>query len=119
MITQYEVPSYLTQELPAFNFRPQLLPLSMNIYKELQHFTEYTRQAIEGHNYGLVKRCFQLANKLYEQGDTHVRSSIENIYIFSFSSIFPRDKVQKAILRSLIPDRLHALYINQIYQRGC
>ena len=119
MITQYEVPRYLEQQLPVFTCQPQLVALKMNIYKELQHFTDYTRQAILQHNYALVKRCFRLADRLYTQGDTVVKSAIENTFIFSFSSFMSRDNVEKLILKSFIPDRLYSLYLKQISKSGC
>src|ERR1700733_3903271 len=119
MITQYEVPGYLERQLPFFTSQPKLAALHMNIYKELQRFTDYTRQAISQHNYLLVRKCFRLADKLHPQGDIIVRSAIENIFIFSFSSFMPRDIAKKMILRSFIPDSLYTLYLKQIGQSGC
>jgi hypothetical protein len=119
MITQYEVPRYLEQQLPVFSCQLQLAALKMNIYQELQHFTDYTKQAILQHNYALVKRCFRLADKLYMQGDSVVKSAIENTFIFSFSSFMSRDNVEKLILKSLIPERLFTLYLKQIGKSGC
>jgi hypothetical protein len=119
MITQYEVPGYLTQQLPAFTFQPRLGHLDLNIYKELQHFTDYTRQAIDRHNYLLARKCFRLDDKLYGQGDITVKNAMENIFVYSFSSLIPEGKVEKGIQKSLIPATLYSLYLKQIYQTGC
>jgi hypothetical protein len=119
MITQYEVPGYLTQTLPYFSSKMQLGTLSMNIYKDLQNFSNYTRKAIQEHNYILAKRCFQLAGKLYEQGDTIVKNAIENIFVYSFSSFFPKENTEKVILKSFIPAQLYSLYNQQTNQSGC
>jgi hypothetical protein len=119
MITQYEVPTYLTQILPAFACKPQIGSLSMNVYKEMQHFTDYTRTAIEEHNLILVKKCFRLADKLYGQGDAIVKNAIENIFVYSFSSFFSRKTVEKMILKSFIPATLYALYTKQLGRAGC
>ena len=119
MITQYEVPGYLTQVLPAFASQPQLGSIGMNLYKELQHFTEYTRKAIEEHNYVLAKRCFRLAGKLYEQGDVVVQNAIDNVFVYAFTSFFPHEDVEKAIVKSIIPASLYALYIKQITRNDC
>jgi hypothetical protein len=119
MITQYEVPGYLTKLLPAFTLRPQPGHVSLNIYRELQYFTDYTRKAIDRHNYELAKKCFHLAGILYAQGDAIVKNAIENIFVFSFSSIIPQNNVEKVVLKSFIPVSLYALYLKQISHGGC
>jgi hypothetical protein len=119
MITQYEVPVYLTRLLPAFTLRPQPGTVTLNIYRELQYFTDYTRNAIDRHNYELAKKCFHLAGILYGQGDVTVKNAIENIFVFSFSSIMPHNNVEKVVLKSFIPTVLYSLYLKQINQRGC
>ena len=119
MITQYEVPGYLGRLLPSTMIEPGLGHINMNIYKDLQHFTDYTRQAVDEHNYALAKRCFRLAEKLYDDGDAIVKNAVENIFVFSFSSIIPQDGVERIILKSYIPVTLYALYVKQINQGGC
>ena len=88
MITQYEVPGYLEQQLPAFASQPRLVAVDMNIYMEVQHLADYTRQAIEQHNYPLVKRCFRLADNLYRLGDNIVRNAVENIFIIIINRLY-------------------------------
>jgi hypothetical protein len=119
MITQYEVPGYLAEVLPARALQPQICHLTMNIYKDLQQFTDYTRQAVDQHNYTLAKKCFRLADRLYTNGDRIVRNAVENIFVFSFSSFIPRDSVEKIILKSFIPATLYALYVKQVSEGGC
>ena len=119
MITQYEVPGFLAQVLPVQARRPQMGPVSMNIYKDLQQFTDYTRQAVDRHNYTLVKKCFCLADRLYTNGDRIVRNAVENIFVFSFSSFIPQDSVERIILKSFIPATLYALYVKQVTEGGC
>ena len=119
MITQYEVPGYLAQVLPVSALRPQPGHISLNIYKDLQHFTDYTKAAAEGHHYSLVKKCFRLADKLYANGDAVVKNAVENIFVFSFSSIIPQDSLEKIIFKSFIPVTLYALYVKQVTRGGC
>ena len=118
MITQYEVPGYLAQVLPPSTLKPQPGHISLDIYRELQQFTDYTKAAANGHNYSLVKKCFHLADKLYTNGDTVVRNSVENIFVFSFSSIIPQDSLEKIIFKSFIPVTLYALYLKQATHGG-
>ncbi len=91
----------------------------MNVYKDLQQFTNYTRQAVDQHNYTLAKKCFCLADSLYTNGDRIVRNAIENIFVFAFSSFIPRDSIEKIILKSFIPATLYALYVKQVTGGGC
>ena len=119
MITQYEVPDYLSHLMPAAMLQPKLGPITTSIYKDIQHLTNYTRQAVDKHNYTLAKRCFRLAEKLYNQGDVIVKNAIENIFVFSFSSIIPQGGVERIILKSYIPLTLYALYVKQVNQGGC
>ena len=119
MITQYEVPDYLARLVPSTMLQPELVHINMSIYKDLQHFTDYTRQAVDEHNYALVKRCFRLADKLYADGDATVRNAVENIFVFSFSSIIPQSGVERIILKTFIPVKLYSLYVKQINQGGC
>jgi len=119
MITQYEVPRYLGRLLPVALLQPKLGHINMNIYKDLQRFADYTKNAVGQHNYALAKRCFRLAEKLYANGDAIVKNAVENIFVYSFSSIIPPDGLDRIILKSYIPVTLYALYVKQINQGGC
>jgi hypothetical protein len=119
MITQYEVPGYLARLLPAATTVPQFGPINVSIYKDIQRFTDFTRQAVNRNNYTVAKRCFHLADTFYRQGDAIVRNAVENIFVYSFSSFIPQNGVEKLILKSFIPASLYALYSRQIGQGGC
>ena len=119
MITQYEVPGYLARVLPESTLKPQPGHISLNIYRDLQHFTDYTKAAAVRHDYSLVKKCFRLADKLYSSGDTMVRNLVENIFVFSFSSIIPQNSLEKTLFKSFIPVTLYALYVKQATHGGC
>ena len=119
MITQYEVPGYLVELTSKFSTGDESGVTRTNIYKEIHQFTEYTRQAVEKNNYALAGKCFGLADKLYTDGDTVVKNAIENIFVFSFSSFIPQDKVENLILKSFIPGKLYSLFLNQMNHGGC
>ena len=56
-----------------------------------------------------------LADNIYEQGNPLVRNAIENVFIFSFSSIMALyNIVEWRIVQSYMPARLYALYIQQV-----
>lgn len=119
MITQYEVPSLLRKEQVVTN--EPLYPgnISMDVYKCVHSFTEYTRKAVQDHHLLVVKKCFRLADQLHHYGDAVVKMCIENIFIYSFSSFLPKDRIERLILQSLIPADLNTLYIKQVAASGC
>ncbi|MFT3934486.1 MAG: hypothetical protein QM726_12765 [Chitinophagaceae bacterium] len=119
MITQYEVPGYLLQILPANALQTGPANINMHIYKDMQSFTDYTRQAVTHHNYSVAKKCFLLAEKLYKLGDKTVRLTIENIFVYSFSSFIPENNIDRIILRNYIPAALYSIYMKQVNSCGC
>jgi hypothetical protein len=119
MITQYEVPSLLNEELPSLENRTCPVHLSMSVYKTIHDFTEYTKSAVQKHHLPLAKKCFKLAEKLYSDGDKIVRMCIENIFIYSFSTLMPEDRIERIILQSNIPDTLNTVYIKQVSACNC
>ena len=119
MITQYEVPSLLRQEIPQLVEKTYPSKVSLEIYTSIHSFIDFTRHAVEDHNLTLAKKCFALAGNLYRNGDRMVRLIIENSFIYSFSSLMPQDRIEKLIVKSMIPDSLYAVYLKQVMSSGC
>ena len=119
MITQYEVLSLLNEELPSLENSICPVHLSVSVYKTIHDFTEYTKKAVQKHHLPMAKKCFRLAAKLYREGDKIVRLCIENIFIYSFTTLMPEDRVERLILQSYIPDNLNAVYIKQVSACSC
>lgn len=119
MITQYEVPSLLKEEMPAISGDSYPARFNMDIYKSVQYFSDYTRKAVLDHNHQLAKKCFTLAGRLYRNGDKIVKNVMENTFVFSFTSFMPNDKIEKLILLSIIPSSLYAAYLRQVMGSGC
>lgn len=119
MITQYEVNTLLRREIPQLSAKVYPSRISLEIYASMNHFSDYARHAVEEHNYNAVKKCFVLAERLFRYGDKIVRMLIENIFVYAFSSMLPNDKVERTIIRSMIPDTLYSLYIRQVMQTAC
>ena len=119
MITQYELPSLIREELPTITPNPYPPHVAMDIYVCINNFTDYTKLMIVEHNYILARKCFHLAARLYKYGDRTVRSLIENIFVFSFSGIFSSRKNENAKLQSMIPPKLYSIYLKQVMTSGC
>jgi hypothetical protein len=119
MITQFEIPSLLKAALPAIAGDDYPTRTTMNIYKSVQCFSDFTRHAVQDHNFNLAKKCFALAEKLYRQGDAIVKNAIENTFVFSFTSFMPNDGIERLIVQSIIPTPLYAVYMKQVMGSSC
>lgn len=119
MITQYEVPTLLREELPQIAGKIQSTNVMIDVYKSVHTFTNYTKEAVQEHHFRLANKCFTLAEKLYRNGDNIVRMAIENIFVYAFSSFMPIDRVEKRMVQSLIPASLNAVYQKQVTSCNC
>jgi hypothetical protein len=114
MITQYEVTPLLKREIPQLTMKTYPSGTSLEVYVSMNYFSDYTRHAIEQHDFSGVKKCFSLAERLYYQGDRKVRMLIENIFVYAFSSFLSEDKPERKIIKSLVPFNLYSIYCRQL-----
>ena len=119
MITEYELPSLIREELPTLTGNLYPAHVTMDIYVSINDFTDYTKLMVKEQNLLLAGKCFQLAARLYKYGDRTVRSLIENIFVYSFSGIFSRVENENARLQSIVPPYLYSIYLKQIMTSGC
>ena len=114
MINQYEIAGFIAGKLPLIKNDLQNCR-SGNVYQPIQVLTEYTKRMAIGHDFKMVGKCMELADKIYEKGNANVRNAIENVFIFSFSSIMALyNIVEWRIAQSYMPSRLYVLYMQQV-----
>jgi len=90
---------YTQQEMPAL----------------VQVLTDYTKRMALEHDFKMVGKCMTLMGTLYEKGNALTRSAVENIFIYSFSTMMCGcNIVEWKTIRSSMPDTLYALYIQQV-----
>ena len=114
MINRDAANQYIEQALPELGDKIETLPEN-NVHAGVRALLDYTREKTEGYEFDLVKGCFDVAEKLYLLGDPVVRSTIENVYVFSLDSMLCRTCKHKADLMNLIPASLHRAYIKQVF----
>lgn len=119
MITQYEVPGLLREEIPCMPVHPFPGRASLEVYASINSFTDYTKHAVKEHDLGIAGKCFALAEKLYRNGDALVKLLIENSFVYSISSYMPFDMAEKNKLKAVIPATLYDVYIRQVMHSGC
>ncbi len=119
MINQYEVPVCLIKELPEIEKDLKNVYPSLNVFKSLQCFANFTRDKVVAHDFKIVKKCFSIIDNIYIQGDTAVKNAIENVFVFSLSFIMLGcTKQERGHLQSIMPLSLHTAYVNQILKSG-
>ncbi len=122
MITQIQVPLFLEERLPEI--KPALQkaagPAVNTVFTAVQCLTDFTRRMIKEHNDSMTARCLSLAGRLYIKGNDVVRTAVENIYIYSFSSLLNScdDCKQRNKLQAAMPTGLYKAYVKQITKSG-
>lgn len=113
MINQYEVAACLKDELPQVS--RTLPPLAaLDVVANIQVLTDYARSRATLMDLREVRKCMLFAEKMYSKGNQYVRDVIENVFVFSFSTLFPCDRRQKMQLQAMIPLSLYSIYVRQI-----
>jgi hypothetical protein len=119
MINQYEVPAYLVDELPGIEKELKVFSPTLNIFKTVQCLANYTKSKIIQHDLGTVKKYFAIAEEVYVKGNELVKGAIENVFVFSFSSLLNMgSREEKKELQAIIPVCLHTIYVQQVLRSG-
>jgi hypothetical protein len=115
MISSDQAAQYAQAALPdiASRFDPET-----DVYNTLTVIREYACQQAKDHNYGVLQKCFNLAETLYEKGSATVRCAVENVFVFSLSRILSLVPEDKQTIKSIMPASLQSLYMNQVFHRG-
>jgi len=119
MLSQYQVPAFIAAKLPQVkNDLSSASP--MTIYQSVQVLTDYTKRMAIEHDFKMVEKCMSLVAALYLKGNSLVKNAVENVFIFSFSSIMSRcNIVEWRIVQSYMPSDLYALYVQQVLRSKC
>ena len=118
MITQYDVYALLSQQIPQLASKPYPSRGSLIIYASMNYFTDFTRHAVEDHNFQQAKKCFALAEDLYLHGDAIVKLLIENSFIYSITPLRSMNAADKFMTRAIIPEVLFTVYLKQAQATG-
>jgi hypothetical protein len=108
MINQYEVAACLQDELPEVSVA------GLDIVANINSLTEYVRRKASLVDLGEVRKCMLFAERLYSKGNRYVRDVIENVFVYSFSTLLMGERRRKMQLQALIPLSLYSIYIRQI-----
>lgn len=120
MISQIEVPAFIAAQLPQVSRELCHAGAPLTAYQSIQVLTDYTKRMALEHDFKAVGKCMSLMGKLYEKGNTLVRSAVENIFIFSFSSLMCNcNIVEWRMVQSYMPSELYAVFVQQVLKSKC
>lgn len=120
MLSQFEVPAFIASRLPQVKRDLHRNGTELSIYQSIQVLTDYTKRMALEHDYKTVQQCMALVEKIYQKGNALVKNAVENVFIFSFSSMLSRcNIVEWRIVQSYMPSDLYALYVQQVLRSKC
>ena len=119
MMNQFEVPAFIAGKMPQIqkDLRTTLRTAGKEagMYQSLGALTDYTKRMAIEHNFKMVEKCMALVEKIYDTGNTLVKNAVENVFIFSFSSIMAIcNIIEWRIVQSYMPPCLYTLYVQQV-----
>jgi hypothetical protein len=114
MIKETEVLDVLGNELPGMNPILEKTEDVNNIYKTIQCFANFTKSLVSKGDFKEVKHCFQVAENLLKNGNNTVINAIENVYVYSLSSILDLTTPLSLKVKSLLTDSLMKEYRRQV-----
>ncbi len=118
MITENEVSDILGEELPDINNELEKLSNSGNMYKAMQCFADFTIQLIRKGNLAEVKHCFNIAERLLNEGNNHVKNAVENVYVYAMGTVIEFSATTTNRLQVIFNGSLKKEYIRQVLARG-
>jgi hypothetical protein len=86
-----------------------------SIYKQAERFADLTKTLIITGNSARAKKCFAVAEKLFQDGSNETKNAISNVFLFSVSCFM---ELHKCSIRDLFPQALQAEYTKQVSASG-
>jgi hypothetical protein len=118
LIRENEVLDLLENEFPLINSELKSTSNSVDVYKSIRCFAEFTKTLIFNNNFTEVKHCFNVAEKMLQQGNNTVKNAIENVYVYSMSSILDMATPLSKKTKEIMNDSLRREYNRQICSHG-
>ncbi len=118
IINENEIRELLSKELPEINCELEKLSNTNNVYKTMECFVGFTKQLINTGKINTVKQCFNLAEKMLEEGNNTVKNAIENVYVYSLGTFVELSVSTAYQLKEFFNGSLKKEYIRQVMASG-
>jgi hypothetical protein len=85
------------------------------VFSAIQLLTDQAKRLAFQHDFVGLKNCMNLVQQIYKGGNAAVKNAVENIFVFSFSSILPHcNQIEWHLVQSCMPQELYTLYVRQV-----
>jgi hypothetical protein len=118
-MNQYEAAAQIADEIPEIQKEIVRAPVFGSAYLSVKVLASYTYKMLQAHQLRQVQCCMLLAEKIYNKGNQLVKTAIENVFIYSFTSLKGLcTKQEWQDLQGRMPAVLFSIYIQQIMKPG-
>lgn len=118
-MNQYEAAASIADEIPEIQKEIVRAPVFGSAYLSVKVLAGYTCHMLQQHQLRQVHRCMALAEKIYNKGNTLVKTAIESVFIFSFSRMKVSCSRQEWLeIQRKMPAVLFSLYMQQVMKPG-
>jgi ribosomal protein L31E len=114
MISEAELPQYVGKEIPELSGMLCNKELCNSVHTAVNVLRDHTYNKMEEENFGAVKQCMDVAERLYKKGNQTVKNAIESVYVYSFSHMLFHDMEKRKMLLGMIPMSLYTAYVHQM-----
>ncbi|HWV74475.1 MAG TPA: hypothetical protein VN040_22305 [Pseudosphingobacterium sp.] len=112
---QYEISAIMAAALPTLFSETRNSRLMSNINGIMKSVVIFTRRMLIKHDLNSVETCMALIYEIYKEGDRKIKTAIERVYIFSFSSLRKECSSQEwNDITNNMPRPLYNIYIKQL-----
>ncbi len=105
-ISEHEILDILGDGLPGINCELEKIAGGSNVKRMMVCFAGYTRQCAEKGNINTLSTCFSIAETLLNKGNYAVKTAVENVYLFSVSSILEITSPFQKQIQHILPTAL-------------
>ncbi|MEW5675476.1 hypothetical protein ABGT15_04115 [Flavobacterium enshiense] len=89
--------------------------VNTTLIKKMERFAEVTINSLKLGKMVRAKRCLELANDVFQKGNSEVKNAISNVYLYSVSHYL---ELNHFAMKQLLPIELHKEYVKQINTSG-
>jgi hypothetical protein len=119
MLSQANFSEAIERVIPALHQPLHTPACERSIYKQVDVLSHYVADAVCDNEIRSTRQALKLVDLLYEDGNSAIRSAIENVFVFSISGTLARLGANRERLLRLMPGTLFTIYINQVLHKGC
>lgn len=109
MIRENEILALMGNQIPGLRAELEKIDDKKSAYKMARCFSNFTYRSIEKRQQRLCKKCLQLAEKLYLDGERNVRQAIESVYAGFLAKSLAKRGEQLANLPVFVKEQLRKI----------